>query len=113
MPEWDTGGNSVGGAAFLGTTNAQPLRIRTNNAQQMVLTTSGNLGIGTTTASQKLTLGVGNVLLPTADRGNDGNLYFGGITDAGQTGMRLFGGLVNGAIPAGFIDVRTTDANDG
>jgi hypothetical protein len=113
MPAWDTGGNSVGGAAFLGTTNAQPLRIRTNNAQTMVITTSGNLGIGTTTASQKLTLGVGNVLLPTANRGNDGNLYFGGITDTGQTGLRIFGGNVNGQFPAGFIDVRSTDANDG
>jgi hypothetical protein len=113
MPAWDTAGNSVGGNAFLGTTSAQPLRIRTNNAQQMVLTTSGNLGIGTTTASQKLTLGVGNVLLPNAQAGNDGNLYFGGRTDTGQTGLRIFGGLVNGTEPAGFIDVRSTSPNDG
>jgi hypothetical protein len=56
MPAWDTGGNSVGGAAFLGTTNAQPLRIRTNNAQTMVITTSGNLGIGTTTAQKPLSM---------------------------------------------------------
>jgi hypothetical protein len=27
--------------------------------------------------------------------------------------LRLFGGLVNGTIPAGFIDVRTTNLNDG
>jgi len=40
-------------------------------------------------------------------------LYFGGTTDTGQTGMRMFGGDVNGNIPAGFIDVKTTDPNDG
>jgi hypothetical protein len=53
------------------------------------------------------------VLLPAANFGTDGNLYLGGRTDAGQTGLRLFGGLVNGQIPAGFIDVRTTDPDDG
>ena len=53
------------------------------------------------------------MLLPTANGGIDGNLYFGGITDVGQTGLRLFGGLVNGTIPAGFIDVRTTNPADG
>jgi hypothetical protein len=52
-------------------------------------------------------------LLRNANAGADGNLYFGGITDAGQTGMRLFGGLVNGGIPAGFIDTRTSDPHDG
>jgi len=60
-----------------------------------------------------LTLGSGNILLPNANAGLHGNLYFGGLTDAGQTGLRLFGGLVNGTIPAGFIDVRTTDPHDG
>jgi len=66
-----------------------------------------------TISAGTLRLGSGNVLLPNANAGTDGNLYFGGRTDAGQTGLRLFGGLVNGAIPAGFIDVRTTDPNDG
>ncbi len=74
---------------------------------------NGNVGIGTTSPNQKLTLGLGNILLPNANVGVDGNLYFGGVTDIGQTGMRLFGGMVNNSIPAGFIDVRTTDPNDG
>ena len=60
-----------------------------------------------------LTLDSDNVLLPNANAGTAGNLYFGGRTDAGQTGLRLFGGLVNGVIPAGFIDVRTTAPTDG
>jgi hypothetical protein len=73
----------------------------------------GAVGLGTTQPTQRLTIGSGNIELPNPDRGYSGNLYFGGITDAGQTGLRLFGGLVNGAIPAGFIDVRTTDPTDG
>jgi hypothetical protein len=51
-----------------------------------------NIGIGTTTPSQRLTLGSGNLLLPVARGGLDGNLYFGGITDVGEVGLRLFGG---------------------
>jgi Chaperone of endosialidase len=59
----------------------------------------------------------GNIQLPDAKLGDVGNLYFGGITDQGQTGMRLFRGVVNGPptgfpeIRAGFIDVKA-DAND-
>jgi len=73
----------------------------------------GNVGIGTTQPTHRLTVGYGNIGLRNADRGFAGNLYFGGITDAGETGLRLFGGVVNGAIPAGFIDARTTDPTDG
>jgi len=52
--------------------------------------------------------------MPNANRGTDGNLYFGGQTDNGQTGLRLFGGNVNsGQFFGGFIDVRTTNNNDG
>jgi hypothetical protein len=97
---------------------------------------NGNVGIGTVAPNQSLTVAAGNILLPDADQGNDGNLYFGGITDAGETGMRLFGGEVNRpriipttptfpttpttpiipgdpTIPAGFIDVRTPEPRDG
>ena len=123
---WRTDGNNVDANDWLGTRNNAPLIIRTENgggapnpgAEAMRITAAADgrrvgIGTGSATPTQKLTLGSGNCLLPNANLGNDGNLYFGGITDAGQTGMRLFGGLVNGAIPAGFIDVRTTDANDG
>jgi Chaperone of endosialidase len=121
---WRTDGNTVDANDWLGTRNNAPLIIRTENgggvpnpaAEAMRITAAADgrrVGIGTATPSQKLTLGSGNVLLPNANAGIDGNLYFGGITDVGQTGLRLFGGLVNGAIPAGFIDVRTTDPNDG
>jgi hypothetical protein len=124
---WDLDGNQVNGNNnFLGTRNNAPLVIRTNtngapgNLEEVMRvtpssgTTRGRVGIATTSPSQQLTLGAGNVLLPDALQGTDGNLYFGGRTDSGENGLRLFGGDVNsGAIPGGFIDVKTSDPREG
>lgn len=75
---------------------------------------TGNVGIGNTAPVQKLSLSNGNMLFDNANLGNTGNLYFGGQTDAGQNGLRLFGGNVNGGgITGGFIDVRSSIATDG
>jgi hypothetical protein len=112
---WELSGNSGTNPVsnFLGTTDNQPIVIKTNGAEATRITPNGNIGIGTSQASQKWTLGSGNILIRDANLGIDGNLYFGGITDAGQIGLRLFGGFVNGTIPAGFVDVRTSDPGDG
>lgn len=106
-----TGNALTTGSELLGTTNNFPLRIFTNNTEKMRILTNGNVGIGTTTPTQRLTLGGGNVLLPNASSNTDGNLYFGGLTDSGQVGMRLFGGLVSSAFQGGFIDVRVNPTN--
>jgi len=84
-----------------------------NGTQNIYNANTGNVGIGTQNPTQKLQLGVGNIMLPTGNYSTAGSLYFGGATEQGQVGLRLFGGLVNGAFPAGFIDVMTTDATDG
>src|SRR5438067_608338 len=123
---WDLNGNGgINANNFLGTRNNAPLIIKTNtngspaNLEEVLRVTPssqterGMVGIGTTSPTQSLTLGSGNIQLPTAQAGDDGNLYFGGRTDAQETGMRLFGGLVNGNIPGGFIDVRTTSNAEG
>jgi hypothetical protein len=111
-------GSIPGGFIDVRTTSAQEgLRIRVDTAnggtERVRVTANGDVGIGTDTPSQRLTLGSGNVRLPAAQAGTNGNLYLGGRTDAGETGLRLFGGLVNGNIPGGFIDVRTTSAQEG
>ena len=86
----------------------------TFNGNNIYNTNSGNVGIGTPYPSQKLTIGKGNVLLPSAYLGNEGNLYFGGITDQSQVGMRLFGGTINGgSINGGMIDVRSKTLTEG
>ncbi len=88
------------------------------NAPFMIDFATGNVSIAPANAaqtdpSQRLTLNSGNIRLPNANVGIDGNLYFGGVTDLGQVGFRLFGGLVNGVTPAGYMDVKSTDPNDG
>jgi hypothetical protein len=125
MPWKTDGNNGIDANDFLGTRNNASLIIRTNtggspaNLSEVVRITPssaverGRVGIGTATPTQRLSLGSGNLQLPPAQAGLDGNLYLGGRTDLQETGMRLFGGLVNGQIPGGFIDVRTTDAAEG
>jgi hypothetical protein len=52
---WNLIGNSGTGATdFIGTTDAQDLRFRTNNTEKMVITSSGNVGIGTNSPTYKL-----------------------------------------------------------
>jgi len=51
---WSLTGNSITGTEFLGTTNNQPLVIRTNNTERMRITATGNVGIGTATPTTAL-----------------------------------------------------------
>jgi hypothetical protein len=102
------------GQLLISTTAAgEYITLSANGGTGLTVSSADNVGIGLLAPTQKLTLGSGNILLPNANSGTDGNLFFGGTPNTGQVGMRLFGGLVNGAIPAGFIDVLSTDANDG
>ncbi len=50
------GGNSFGASATLGTNDSNALGFKTNNAVAMTIETTGNVGIGTTTPSDLLTL---------------------------------------------------------
>lgn len=51
---WLIGGNSIGASNFFGTTNNQDIRIRTNNNQRAVITSTGLVGIGVTAPSAQL-----------------------------------------------------------
>lgn len=92
-------------------TTAQSVKDQNGNTSSLALSTD-KVGIGTTDPTQKLTLGSGNVLLPRARGGEDGNLYFGGTTDKGEIGMRLSAGT-KGEFQGGFIDVRAGTLQDG
>jgi hypothetical protein len=96
----------------LGTT-AQPVKDQNGNDSSLTLSTD-KVGIGTSNPTHKLTLGSGNIFLPPARGGEDGNLYFGGATDKGEIGMRLSGGNIGGGqFQCGFIDVRAGTPTDG
>jgi hypothetical protein len=53
---WGLTGNGGSNPAtdFMGTTDAQPLVVKTNNTERMRILSSGNVGIGTTTPDTKL-----------------------------------------------------------
>lgn len=51
---WVQGGNSFGAPGVLGTNDAQPIRIETNNVVRGVVDASGNFGLGTTTPVSRL-----------------------------------------------------------
>src|SRR6185295_16870990 len=53
---WSVTGNAGTDASvnFIGTTDQTPFRIRTNNANRVTFSASGNVGIGTTNPAVKL-----------------------------------------------------------
>jgi hypothetical protein len=61
---WGLTGNSGTNPAtqFIGTTDAQPLVIKTNNTEAMRVLSTGNVGIGTTTPDAKLDI-AGDIML--------------------------------------------------
>lgn len=51
---WNTDGNDADSTHFIGTTNSNPLVIRTNNEERMRITEDGNVGIGTLNPVERL-----------------------------------------------------------
>ena len=51
---WLTSGNSASNHSFLGTTNNYPLQLITRDITRMFISTTGNVGIGTSLPQQML-----------------------------------------------------------
>lgn len=115
---WNIKGNSGTDAAvhFLGTTDAQPLAIRTDGVERMRIDTAGRVGIGTGSPAATLHVSGGNggaELILAADADDSGEADQAHLTiqqDGGAVNGRLgyFGGtddlrLVNGAGGAAIV----------
>jgi hypothetical protein len=68
---WSLTGNAGTNPAtnFIGTTDAQDWVIKTNNLERMRVGSTGNVGIGTNTASSKLHISQGNILVDNYQSG--------------------------------------------
>lgn len=75
--QWALTGNAAGASDFLGTTNAQDLRIRTNNTEQMRITSGGSVGIGTTSPSRTLHVTDENAQVRIQDGNGQWDLWAG------------------------------------
>ena len=60
--EWDMDGNNADTTNFIGTTNANPLVMRTNNVERMRITEDGNIGVGISNPLEKFEI-QGNIRL--------------------------------------------------
>ncbi|MBO6027508.1 MAG: hypothetical protein J6P73_09725 [Bacteroidales bacterium] len=81
---WLTSGNSASNHSFLGTTNNYPLRVITRDTTRMFISTTGNVGIGTSLPQQMLHVVGGNILISRtssnrAPGSTNGSLLFGDI----------------------------------
>ncbi|TAF73492.1 MAG: hypothetical protein EAZ53_12580 [Bacteroidetes bacterium] len=59
---WSLQGNTVAGTQFFGSVNNEALKIYTNNTEKVRIDSDGNVGIGTTAPTQKLSV-AGNINL--------------------------------------------------
>lgn len=78
---FNRGGNTFGTTARLGTNDANKLEFETNNTARMTITDTGNVGIGSTSPSAKLTLRQTGATLrfesETENNDNSGQIVFG------------------------------------
>ncbi|PBJ08090.1 hypothetical protein BSF42_38070 [Flavobacterium sp. ACN6] len=108
---WGLAGNAGTATSFLGTTNNQPLRFRSNNTERMTITANGFVGIGNTAPNAPLQFSNTNVprkIVLWEDRNNDFEFYGFGISPA------MFRSNIssNGASFGWFAAASATSSNE-
>lgn len=98
---WNTTGNAGTNPAtnFIGTTDNQPLVVRTNNTEKLRITAAGNVGIGNATPGVKLQItDTGNVAMRIGNAlngGSGGDLQLGNPNHGLRRNLTTSGGTLN------------------
>lgn len=78
---WSLAGNNISSSSVLGTKNAHPIYVKTNDVNRMIIDTLGNVGIGTEQPRHMLHVVGGNIMISKssakASGSVNGSLYFG------------------------------------
>jgi hypothetical protein len=102
-------GNSFGTTALLGTNDNQSLALETSGSTRMFISSSGDIGIGTITPSDKLSISAGNILIDNGRRLKwvDGSF----IEGAGASSIMTFRSLGNYYFNGGNVGIGTISPN--
>jgi hypothetical protein len=112
LPFWGLEGNEASPTDVLGTTNNEDLRIITNGIQRMVITSDGNVGIGTTSPSGKLEV-VGDIVVSGTVDGIDIDVEVAALhaaIDAEETARIAADAALQAAIDAEMAAREAADA---
>lgn len=122
-PYWSLAGNSnATSTSKLGTTNAINLRLLTNNAERMRITTTGNVGIGTTNPTERLHINSasGTNALRVQVNGStkllvhkDGGVSIGSYVTPPANGLYVSGNVGIGTGAASWVRLRVEGGDDG
>jgi hypothetical protein len=99
---WSLTGNASTNPAnnYVGTSDAQDLAFRTNNAERMRILSGGNLGINTNSPTQVLELANGNVLLSNTGTADQLRFAMPGGTNYTSFAAQTQAGNINYLLPA-------------
>ncbi|MCE4065384.1 cell wall anchor protein [Chryseobacterium gleum] len=103
---WNITGNSGTNSSnnFIGTTDNQPLILKSNNLESIRIKPNGNIGVGTVNPDTKLHV--------AQDNTNNQNLILGKFTSFGQTGGSAIVSLAYNSTTAN-LEVNSTYAGNG
>ena len=109
---WALTGNSRTNPAvnFLGTTDAQPLVIRTNNTERMRVTATGNVGIGTTSPTERFQVHDGNIALTSSGAPRQVQLYASGSVYTALQASGSQSTTITYTLPASLTPTSTVEA---